>query len=483
MFAEDGRHKLLLVDDDPIISHSMRLLLSNDYDVMVANSRAEAQQQFNESGSAPSLALVDLGLPPVPHTPDEGFALIRELLAQNSSMKILVLSGQDDRTNVQHALTLGAVDFIPKPCDAELLKSRLQHQVMLLDAELGETQAMHTTKEPVQVPASASTSDTAVSTSLVGESLAMQALNAQIQQFANAPFPVLIEGDSGTGKELIARELHVQSQREAEPYLVINCAAFTKDLLEAQLFGHTKGAFTGAAKEHAGFFEEAKEGTLFMDEIGDLPLELQAKLLRVLENGEYYRLGETKARQSNARIVAATNRNLVEEVREGRFRQDLYHRLSILSIKVPSLAERGQDRLHLLHFFQQFYTGTVSPFSLDDDARQVWLQYGFPGNVRELRNLVIRLGTKYPNQIVTPAQIQAEMEHDILPESQSDNAHSRLQQIQQAHFALEQYLLDMERDFVTTALDHHHGNLSQAAKMLKMNRTTLYSRLDKLGLK
>lgn len=459
---------LLLVDDDPIIAETMSYLLEDEFAVSIAQTRDEAKELLNTLAEKPRLALVDLGLPPSPHSPDEGFALIPELLAYDSRMKILVLSGQDERANIQHALTLGAIDFIPKPCDADLLKTRLEHQLLLLEAEA------HKASESPKV-------------NMIGSSLAMQALSAQIGQFADAPFPVLIEGDSGTGKELIAQLLHDESKRMAKPYYVINCAAFTKDLLEAQLFGHAKGAFTGAMKEHAGFFEETGDGTLFMDEIAELPLDLQAKLLRVLENGEFYRLGETRARQSKARIVAATNKDMSVEVRSGRFRQDLYHRLSILTIKVPPLSERGDDRIALLNHFKRMYAGTVPPFSMHSSAMKCWLEYSFPGNVRELRNLVIRLGTKYPGQTVTREEVLKEIESGENPNYSAQFGKVKreeiLQQIQADDFLLDDFLLNLEKSYVSIALDHCNGNLTQSAKLLKMNRTTLYSRLEKLGLK
>jgi DNA-binding NtrC family response regulator len=463
-----AKPSLLLVDDDPIIADTLGFLLREDYDVTIASSRDEAKSRINTMPRAPMLALVDLGLPPVPHTPDEGFALIPELLARDSRMKILVLSGQDDRANIQHALTLGAIDFVPKPCDANLLRSRLSHQLLLLDAEVTEE------KE-------------ATKAALVGNSSVMEILNAQIHQFADAPFPILIEGESGTGKELIAQMLHDVSQRANKPYYVINCAAFTKDLLEAQLFGHAKGAFTGAAKDHAGFFEETGDGTLFLDEIGELPLELQAKLLRVLENGEFYRLGETRSRMSRARIVTATNKDMAVEVRAGRFRQDLYHRLSILTVKVPALAERGEDRFLLLDHFQKVYAGTVPPFRMDESAIKCWRNYTFPGNVRELRNLVIRLGTKYPGQTVTEREVVGEMEMGERPDAfdrpPSATKGNLLEQILSDDFILEEYMQELEKEYVSTALNYCNGNLSKAAKLLKMNRTTLYSRLEKLGLR
>jgi len=318
-----AKPSLLLVDDDPLISESLAFVLRGEFEVKIQPSREETRRLLQNLPVMPNLALVDLGLPPNPHTPEEGFAMVKELLTFNPKMKILVLSGQDSRQNVQHALTLGAVDFIPKPCDIDLLKTRLLHQAMIFEAEHHQAKADAANAEADLLPAA--------QTLLIGQSPAMESLNAQVRQFADSPFAVLITGDSGSGKELVAQALHTQSRRRAAPCLTVNCAAFTAELLDAQLFGHTKGAYTGATTARSGFFEEADEGSLILDEIGEMPMELQSKLLRVLENGEYYRLGETRVRKSSARIIASTNRDLREEVRNGRFRGDLYHRLSILT--------------------------------------------------------------------------------------------------------------------------------------------------------
>ncbi|MFW5969257.1 MAG: sigma-54-dependent transcriptional regulator [Halofilum sp. (in: g-proteobacteria)] len=457
---------LLLVDDDPLIRDSLSYMLRPDFDVHVAETRREAGDILQQLEPAPVLALVDLGLPPYPHKPDEGFALLPEILAHNPRMRVLALSGQDDPANLRHAFALGAADFIAKPCEPELLKSRLNHQLMLLDAEEEAEQA-------------------APETVLHGESAALEALREQIAQFGDAPFPVLIEGESGTGKELIAKRLHEVSDRADQPFVAVNCSAFTESLLEAQLFGHAKGAFTGANQARTGFFEEAGDGTLFLDEIGEMPQELQSRLLRVIESGEYYRVGETRPRKANARLVAATNKQLLREVDAGRFRQDLYYRLSILPIHVPPLRERGEDRLGLLSFFQDFYTGTVPPFSLDDGARERWLTYPFPGNVRELRNIVIRVGTKYPGRTIDAATLEGEfdptaLEPGVAADSRSDEEIAR-ERLEGGDFDLDQHLAEIERTYVRAARDLAGGNLSRAAKLLNVNRTTLYSKIERLG--
>ena len=466
---------LLLVDDDPLISESIAFVLKDTFSMHIASTREEAKRLLYSLPTLPDLALVDLGLPPAPHSPDEGFALIPELLAFNRSMKILVLSGQDTLENVSHALGLGAADFIQKPCDMDLLKARLEHQLLILKAEqrlllLDKPEPKDTFKPPSQK-------------TLIGNSLPMETLRNQIDQFANSPFSVLIQGESGTGKELVATCLHTRSQRVVQPCLTVNCAAFTSELLEAQLFGHAKGAFTGAGSSRTGFFEEAGEGTLILDEIGEMPMQLQSKLLRVLENGEYYRIGETRVRYSSARIIASTNRDLREEVQEGRFRADLYHRLSVLNIKVPNVHERGEDKIALLHHFQNFYKEMGTTFTLTEEALDAWNAYSFPGNVRELRNIVVRLGAKYSAQTVSKAQLEDEFEmHFLAKKADSVGNHEAIiEQLKTGDFSLDDVLLEWERRYIDNALELTNGNLSQAARKLGINRTTLYSKMQRLN--
>lgn len=451
------RKRLLLVDDDPLIGESLAFVLRDDFDVVLAGGRGEAKRQLQQLSEPPPLALVDLGLPPNPHSPDQGFALINELLVLHPQVKILVLSGQSGRENVHHALSLGAADFIPKPCDPTLLKARLDHQLMMLDAE--QESLPNEQREAA----------------LLGDSPAMQQLKADIQRFADTPFPILVQGESGTGKELVAASLHSSSERRDAPFLTINCAAFTPELLEAQLFGHAKGAFTGAGVAKPGFFGDAGDGVLFLDEVGEFPLELQPKLLRVLENGEYYRIGETRPRIARARIITASNRDLQAEIRAGRFRHDLYHRLSVLSLSVPALRERGDDSLLLLEHFRAFYAQKVPAFTLDEHALSRWCAYAFPGNVRELRNIVIRLGARYPGQRVGLTELEAELDSS----SQLDDA--TINQLSSGGFKLNEVLNEWETRYIRAALRLSDGNLSEAARLLGVNRTTLYSKIQRLS--
>lgn len=467
----DNKPSLLIVDDDPLITDTLNFVLSRDFNVHVAESRNQVKSLLVQMGEPPQLALVDLGLPPKPHRPDEGFALISELLGYSSGIKILVLSGQNDEANARHARALGAIEFIAKPCEPEQLKSLLFNALMIQDVEL-----------------SADVTSGDDSCGLIGDSFPMDKLRQQIRQYADAPFPVLIEGESGSGKELVAASLHKLSNRAQKPYLALNCAAISPTLVEPTLFGYVKGAFTGATTSRSGYFEDAREGTLFLDEIGELPMELQAKLLRVLENGEFQRVGETQTRVSNARVVAATNRDLRKEIKAGRFRGDLYHRLSVFGVAVPPLRDLGEDRITLLNHYRNFYARECksTPFELDPKALQIWQDYHFPGNVRELRNIVIRLTTKHAGQKVNIGQLETELDTDMAYQSDTampndakslfEMAKKHLQS--QKNFDLDSTLKLWEQSYVEAALNMTHGNLSQAAKLLGINRTTLYSRMQ-----
>ena len=469
--AEGVKPDLLIVDDDPLITDTLNFVLGRDFNVYAADSRARVKSLLRQLDHPPQLALIDLGLPPTPHRPDEGFRLISELIAHSPGMKIIVLSGQSDETNARHARTLGAIEFVAKPCEPETLKTLLNRSLQVQEAEL----------------------DAAADGGLLGKSILVEKLRQQISQFANAPFPVLIEGESGSGKELVAGALHRMSQRASRPFLALNCAAISPTLVEPTLFGYVKGSFTGATTSRAGYFEDAQDSTLFLDEIGELPLELQAKLLRVLENGEYQRVGETQSRMSNARVVAATNRDMRQEIRAGRFRADLYHRLSVFTISVPPLRDLGEDKRALLDHYREFYArqARVEPFTLDEAAMAVWLDYSFPGNVRELRNIAIRLTTKFAGQKVDASQLQSELDMESLDielpglaagqdfKAVLDAAKRHLQL--HKNFNLDNTLSQWERGYVEAALVITQGNLTQAAKLLGIHRTTLYSRMQGYG--
>ncbi|TAJ76542.1 MAG: sigma-54-dependent Fis family transcriptional regulator [Gallionellaceae bacterium] len=458
---------LFIVDDDPLIRDTLRLVLADEFDIHLAEDRAHAIRLLRNMSLPPQLALVDLGLPPTPHRPEEGFRLIAELLAHSPLVKVIALSGQDDRANARHARALGAIEFVAKPCSPETIKAQLHSALRI---QLDERPPGTTPNK--NAPGS------------IGNSPPMQAMRRQIELYATSPFPVLIEGESGSGKELVAATLQNLSSNRSAPYIVCSCAAISPHLLESAFFGHIKGAFTGATASQAGFFEEAGAGTLFLDEIGELPLELQAKLLRVLENGEFQRVGETTTRKSHARIITATNRDLKACVRDGKFRIDLYHRLSIFTVQVPPLRTLGADKFLLLDHFREHYATRAHrpPFRLAAGAEKLWDSYTFPGNTRELRNIVIRLCTKYPGLNVNAPQLEAEL--DLAHSNADASATGPMTDVrfamERGTFNLDEHLMDYTNRHIDIAMDMTRGNISEAAKLLGIARTTLYSRMEAL---
>jgi DNA-binding NtrC family response regulator len=455
---------LLIVDDDPLIRDSLRLILADEFDIHLAEDRPQAIRLLRDMASPPQLALVDLGLPPTPHRPEEGFRLITELLAHAPNIKVITLSGQNEESNARHARTLGAIEFVAKPCGPETLRALLRDALRIQQSErsgLSDSQSLF---------------------GIIGNSQPIQAMRSQIELYAKTPYPVLIEGESGSGKELVAAALQRLSGKPDASYVVLNCAAISPNLLESTLFGHAKGSFTGATNAQAGFFERAENGSLFLDEIGEMPQELQAKLLRVLENGEYQRVGEATTRKSNARIIAATNRDLKLAVRSGSFRTDLFHRLSIFTIQVPPLRSLGADKTLLLEHFKNFYAAQAQrpPFRLDPAAQAAWTQYSFPGNTRELRNIVIRLTTKYPGTEVNARQLEAEFDpqSEMTGTTPAELSAEIRQVLQQGGFDLDDLLLGYTARYIDAAMELAHGNVSEAAKLLGIARTTLYSRME-----
>ena len=502
---------LLIVDDDPLIREGLAMALGSDFKIHQAESRVAAIALLRDLHNQPILALVDLGLPPFPHRPDEGFRLIAELLAHSPKIRIFVLSGQNDLSNARHARAMGAIDFIAKPCTPEKIRKHIDDVLKIEKTQ--QTAAF------LPLPSEGVRDERLFG--IIGQSTRIKVMRDQIALYATLPFPVLIEGESGSGKELVATAIQKTGPNPDAPFKVLNCAAISPTLIEPTLFGYSKGAFTGAASAQSGFFEDASDGTLFLDEIAELPLELQAKLLRVLENGEYQRVGETTTRISHARIIAATNRHLRDAVRDGTFRSDLYHRLNVFPIFVPPLRELGKDKLLLLDHFRAYYAQQIkqAPFELNPEALQLWECYSFPGNNRELRNIVIRLSTKYPGKTVDATQLQDEFDpfetpatpdRRMQPEDRrrmwqgygeepprwaissgyhsssdgasgsrvfGDNTGPAQDQLRAGNFNLDQHLREQEACYIGAALELASGNISEAAKLLGINRTTLHSRM------
>ena len=448
MAAAADKPGLLVVDDDELIVELLLDEFRADYDVIGAGSRPEVAPALRQLGRPPAVALVDLGLPPKPSSPREGLALVKELLAAAPECAVIVISGQSEDDNARLARTYGALDFIAKPCDAAQIKAAIRR----VEAAAAAGRGLE---------------------GLQGDSAAMARLQRQIGQFGPAPHPVLLEGESGTGKELVARALHRASGLDGA-FVAINCAAIPEQLFEAALFGAKRGSYTGAVSDADGHIATAAGGTLFLDEIGDMAPGTQPKLLRALESGEYYRVGDSRPRTADVRVVAATNQPLRDRIAAGSFREDLYHRLSVLAIRTPPLRELGDDRLLLLDGFAAAAArnAAAAPFRLAPEARGLWRRYDFPGNVRELRNVVLRLQVLFPGQEVGPDELAAEFLYR--PAAAGGGA---------AADSLDALLRRDARRHAAAALERAGGSAVKAARRLGISARRLNELLDDDGQK
>src|SRR5580692_7110191 len=369
--------KLLIVDDDEEIRTQMRWALAKDYQISQAEDRASALTVFR--AEQPSVVLLDLGLPPHPGTPEEGLATLSELLTQDRLVKVVIISGQGEKENALRAIGSGAYDFLSKPVDMEELKFLLKRcfQFVRMEKEYAQMQQLvHGDSFE----------------GMLGSSAQMRPIFEAIRKVSTTGAPVLILGESGTGKEMAARAIHQRSDRKNGPFIAINCSAIPETLLESELFGHEKGAFTGAHVQRKGRFETATGGTLFLDEIGEIPLPLQVKLLRFLQEQCIERVGGRQEIQIDARVVAATNADLKKGMVAGTFREDLYYRLSVVQIVLPPLRDREGDIRLLSQFFLQRFAQQQGKTGLtfDQESLRALDRYHWPGNVRQLENNIRR---------------------------------------------------------------------------------------------
>src|SRR6266699_3595366 len=369
--------KLLIVDDDEAIRTQMKWALSEDYEIHFAEDRRGALEVFE--ANPPAATLLDLGLPPRPNECDEGLAVLSDLLAVDSTAKVIIISGQGEKQNALQPVGAGAYDFLCKPVEMEELRLLLRRciHVVELEKEYRELQQSRLSD---------------VFENMLGTSPQMQAVFAFIRKVAGTNAPVLLLGESGTGKEMAAAAIHHRSARKDGPFVAINCNAIPENLLESELFGHEKGAFTGAHTQRKGLMESAGGGTLFLDEIGELPPGVQVKLLRFLQEQRFQRVGGRQEIQIDTRIIAATNVALKQAVADGKFREDLYFRLAVVVIKLPPLRERADDAVVLAHEFLHRYAAQNAKTNLifAPEALRAVNRYQWPGNVRELQNRVKR---------------------------------------------------------------------------------------------
>jgi two-component system NtrC family response regulator len=443
--------KLLIVDDDDEIRTQMKWALAMDYEIFLTEDRPGAIENFRSN--RPSVVLLDLGLPPHPGNPEEGLATLSELLALDRLAKIVIITGQGEKEIALRAIGSGAYDFLSKPVGTEELKFLLKRcfHVAQLEKEFGEMQ---------QLLGGDSFEG------MLGSSPSMQPVFDSIRKVATTDAPVLILGESGTGKEMVARAIHKRSARKDGPFIAINCSAIPETLLESELFGHEKGAFTGAHVQRKGRIETSSGGTLFLDEIGEIPQPLQVKLLRFLQEQTIERVGGRQEIQINTRVIAATNADLKKGLATGTFREDLFYRLAVVQIVLPPLRDRENDILMLAKFFLQRFAVEVSKPGIVFDAEtlRVLKKHSWPGNVRELENCVRRAVIMADGKRVTAGDLE-------LTPGVAANAVT-LKEAREA----------VERQMVRQALRKHGGKIAPAAVELGMSRPTLYELMEKLGI-
>ncbi len=443
---------LLLVEDDADIRDQMKWALKGEYVVLEAMDRRSAIAAVRRE--MPCIVLLDLGLPPDQDGTSEGLSALREVLQANPATKVIVVTGNSDRAKALAAIEGGGYDYIEKPVQLEVLKVILQRAVYLSSLErenrlLLERVARNGFEE------------------ILGVSPIMQSVFDMIRRVGASDVPVLITGESGTGKELVAKALHHLGSRKAGPFVAINCGAIPGTLLESELFGHEKGTFTGAYRLQKGKVEYADGGTLVLDEVGELPLGLQVKLLRFLQDGRVERIGGRELIEVNTRVLAATNMDLKGAVEKGLFREDLFYRLSVVEIQVPPLRERGEDVLLLAQAFVSQYRDELSSRvkGLSDEARQAILAHPWPGNVRELQNKVQRAVIMAKTPLIQPADLEIPWEGPM-----------------KASTTLKEAKAQLEKDMIHRTLIAQNWNISRAAEELGVTRQNLHMIIQKYSL-
>ncbi|PWK52889.1 nitrogen regulation protein NR(I) [Pleionea mediterranea] len=457
---------VLVIDDDTSIRWVLTQALSDEgFAVSAAENAQQARELLEQQHFAAVLS--DIRMPG-----DDGLVLLKELKQQYQDLPVIIMTAHSDLESAVNAYEHGAFDYLPKPFDVD--------------------QAIELVSRAVQVNQQESAvDDSTIAESLptiIGEAPAMQEVFRAIGRLSRSNISVLINGASGTGKELVARALHQHSRRSKGPFVALNMAAIPKDLIESELFGHEKGAFTGASSRYLGRFEQAEQGTLFLDEIGDMPLDTQTRLLRVLSDGSFYRVGGTQPVRANVRVVAATHQNLAELVKKGSFREDLFHRINVIRIQLPQLKERLSD-IPLLS--AQFLAEAAKeletePKQLTREAERRLMQYSWPGNVRQLENVCRWLMVMSSGREILETDLPPEIKHQTVSSENLDSdqisgtnwqaefQHQLMQQVQQGdEQALQKVQLELEQMLIDLALTISDGHKQEAAKLLGWGRNTI----------
>ena len=453
------KKRVLLVDDEPRVRASLRTVLEPTYEILEAADAAEGLKSFKHD--APDLVLLDVILPGT-----DGLAALQTMRTENRTVPVIMLTGTKSVKTAVDAMKLGAADYLSKPFDVEELqiviertlgKQELEQEVRQLRAQVVQRYAFH---------------------NLIGKSPAMQEIYAKIEQVADSRTTVLVTGESGTGKELVAKAIHYNSARRERPFVALNCAALPETLIESELFGHEKGSFTDATARRVGQFELAHTGTLFLDEIGDLSPATQAKLLRVLQEREFTRVGGVQSIKVDVRIVAATNKNLDEMVRKNQFREDLYYRINVIALYLPPLRERGEDiALLAKHFLaKRIEEEKRPPQEFTKSSLELISHYPWPGNVREMENIIEQafIWSK-GSDVITPEHLPNILRTDTRSTSLRDDTLA-------GRLSLEKAVMEFEREIILDALKRTTYVQTHAAAMLGISRRMLKYRMDSLGI-
>lgn len=455
---------LLIVDDNEDVRQQLKWGLSPEtYDIVFAADADQAIERFR--AHKPQVVTLDLGLPPKTEDASQGFACLDKLRHLDPAVKVIVITGFESREYAQRAIEAGAYDFFLKPIDLGELTVMIRRAFHLREIELAGSHAV--------CPPSGGSDKTG----LIGQSPAMRDVISRISRIAASDVPVLIQGESGTGKELVAQAIHNLSPRAAEPMVCINCGAIPEHLIESEFFGHERGAFTGAVSTVRGKVEYANNGSLFLDEIGELPAQLQVKLLRFLQEMVFQRIGGRKNIEVNIRVIAATNADIQEALRVGTFREDLYYRIGVVSLKLPPLRARDQDVVLLAEHFLLKHGETLArrPKGFTSQALASLQRYPWPGNVRELENTIRRAMVMCNGEWIAPADLGFDGEVTELPESARDDPSTAIPSLKEARNELEKSLLE-------TALNQSGGNIVKAAEALGISRPSFYDLLRKHGI-
>ena len=449
--SSPAKPKLLIVDDDESIRTQMKWALNTDYEVFLAADGDKAMRLIKSEH--PPLVTLDMGLPPNTENAKEGLRILGQILQYDSAIKVIVVTGNPEKSTAIEAISLGAHDYFTKPIDIEEIKVILKRAsyVKELESEYRHLQ------EKLQQQSFAD--------EIIGSCHKIQEIFGIIRKVATTDVPILITGESGTGKELAARAIHNKSIRQAKPFIPINCGAVPENLMESELFGHEKGAFTGAHIQRKGRVELAHGGTLFLDEIGDMPLSLQVKLLRFLQDQIIERVGGREGIELDVRIIAATNKDIKQLIAEGNFREDLYYRLAVVTIDLPPLRERGEDIVLLSKTFLMKYASGKSK-RLSGEAVASIDKYNWPGNVRELENKIRRAITLTEGSVITPFDLGLEA------------AASELESVD-----LKKAREEFEARIIKEAIIKYPGNISKVADELGLSRPTIYHFMKKYKIK